>query len=511
MKLNLKKSQVNQARGLANKIAGEIYDYCLPYSTDSIERALLRLVGINDANEEGVPYVNIIVERLREENLINDGALYWTAKACSVKKIDPLQLGKLVDANGFSFKELKDIANPKLIDFSIRRFSQSLKAIQKQVSVRQRFIKKWGERETPWLYVIVATGNIYNDLEQAEIAADQGADVIAVIRSTTQSLLDFIPHGATTEGFAGTFATQENFRLMRERLDKVSRRLKRYVRLTNYASGLCMPEMTVLGSLERVDMMLCDAMYGILFRDINMRRNLIDQFFSRRLLGYANIIINTGEDNYLTTDEQLTAAHQVLSSQFINEQLALKAKMPENLMGLGHAFEMNPNVENGLLLSIADALLTRECFPSHPIKYMPPTKHITGDIFFAHVMNTLFNVTSAATAQHIHLVGVLSEAIHTPYIHERMQAIENVRYVLNYAKNFQQEFTLTGDGIINQRARQTIDGSIEFLKTICEIGLMKAIEKGLFAGMRRKINQGKGADGVFQKSDNYLNPLENLI
>jgi beta-lysine 5,6-aminomutase alpha subunit len=61
--------------------------------------------------------------------------------------------------------------------------------------------------------------------------------VIAVIRSTGQSLLDYVPEGPTREGFAGTYATQDNFALMRAALDEVSAELGRYVRLTNYASG----------------------------------------------------------------------------------------------------------------------------------------------------------------------------------------------------------------------------------------------------------------------------------
>ena len=75
----------------------------------------------------------------------------------------------------------------------------------------------------PWIYLIVATGDIYEDIPQAQQAAREGADVIAVIRSTGQSLLDYVPEGATREGFAGTYATQENFRLMRAALDETSR------------------------------------------------------------------------------------------------------------------------------------------------------------------------------------------------------------------------------------------------------------------------------------------------
>ena len=77
----------------------------------------------------------------------------------------------------------------------------------------------------PLLYVIVASGNIYEDRTAAVAAAEAGAQVIAVIRSTGQSLLDFVPFGPTTEGFGGTYATQANFRIMRAALDEVAERL----------------------------------------------------------------------------------------------------------------------------------------------------------------------------------------------------------------------------------------------------------------------------------------------
>ena len=158
---------------------------------------------------------------------------------------------------------------------------QACKRIAGNRATREQHLSLHGEAPTPWLYLIVATGNIYEDVKQACAAAEQGADVIAVIRSTGQSLLDYVPYGATTEGFGGTYATQENFRIMRAGLDEVGQRLGRYIRLTNYCSGLCMPEIAAMGALERLDMMLNDSMYGIIFRDINMQRTFIDQFFSR--------------------------------------------------------------------------------------------------------------------------------------------------------------------------------------------------------------------------------------
>ena len=207
-------------------------------------------------------------------------------------------------------------------------------------------------------------------------------------------------------------------------MDEVGKEIGRYIYLTNYCSGLCMPEIAVMGAFERLDMMLNDSMYGIIFRDINMKRTFVDQFFSRLVNGCAGIIINTGEDNYLTTSDAIESAHTVLASDLINEQFALLCGLEAGQMGLGHAFEVDPQVEDGFLYELAHAELVREVFPDCPIKYMPPTKYMTGNIFRGHVQDALFNVCSAMTGQSIHLLGMLTEAIHTPLMQDRFLSIE---------------------------------------------------------------------------------------
>ena len=44
-------------------------------------------------------------------------------------------------------------------------------------------------------------------------------------------------------------------------------------------------------SSQRLDMMLNDCMYGIIFRDINPRRTFVDQRFSRQIHARAGIVI----------------------------------------------------------------------------------------------------------------------------------------------------------------------------------------------------------------------------
>ena len=376
---------------------------------------------------------------------------------------------------------------------------------------REEQIATLGEGPRPYLYVIVATGNIYEDVRQAEAAARQGADIIAVIRTTGQSLLDFVPFGATTEGFGGTYATQENFRIMREALDKVGQEVGKYVRLCNYCSGLCMPEIAAMGALEGLDVMLNDALYGILFRDINMQRTMIDQFMSRVINGFAGVIINTGEDNYLTTADAVEEAHTVLASDFINEQLALMAGLPEEQMGLGHAFEMDPDLENGFLLELAQAQMIREIFPKAPLKYMPPTKFMTGNIFKGHLQDALFNMIGIWTSQGIQLLGMPTEAIHTPFMSDRFLAIENAKYIFNNMRAIGEEVEFKKDGIIQKRAHKVLNKTIDLLKELESKGLFSALEEGIFGGVKRPKNGGKGLAGVSSKGEHYYNPFIALM
>jgi len=298
---------------------------------------------------------------------------------------------------------------------------------------------------------------------------------------------------------------------MRAALDEVGAKVGRYIRLTNYCSGLCMPEIAAMGAMERLDMMLNDSMYGIIFRDINMQRTFIDQFFSRMVNAYAGIIINTGEDNYLTTADAYDAAHTVLASQLINEQFAYLSGLQPEQMGLGHAFEIDPSRENGFLWELAHAQLARQVFPQASLKYMPPTKHMTGNIFKGHVQDALFNIVSTVTQQNIHLLGMMTEAIHTPFIQDRFLAIQNAKYVFGTMRDLHAEIEFKAGGQIERRAQTVLSETEQVLTQIESIGLQAAIGKGIFAEIARTPQGGKGLDGVLSKADDYFNPFPSLM
>ncbi|MFL6062252.1 MAG: lysine 5,6-aminomutase subunit alpha TIM-barrel domain-containing protein, partial [Marmoricola sp.] len=381
-KLALDPAVVREARRLARTVGRPIVRTAKAHTTTSVERATLRMAGLAGADPDGTPWVNRLVDVVRADSGLEHGVALpvWDALVRAEAE-DLLTLAQKAAAGSVRFRVPEGRDAVRARSAARKQVAAGVRRIDAQRRTRERMVKQIGDApRAPWIYLIVATGDIYEDIPQAQAAARAGADVIAVIRSTGQSLLDYVPEGATREGFAGTYATQENFRLMRAALDETSRELGRYVRLTNYASGLCMPEMAALAGLERLDMMLNDSMYGILFRDINPIRTFVDQRFSRQIHARAGIIINTGEDNYLTTADAVDAAHTVIVSQLLNERFGLEAGLADWQLGLGHAFEIQPEREESFRLELAHALLARSLFPDAPLKWMPPTKHMTGDV-----------------------------------------------------------------------------------------------------------------------------------
>jgi beta-lysine 5,6-aminomutase alpha subunit len=518
-KLELDTATVRRARALARKVGRPIVKIAQQHTTISVERATLRLAGLSGADTEGTPWVNRLSDVVRADVGLEHGISLpvWDALVRGEAE-DLLTLAQKASAGSVTFRlpEGRDAIRAR--SAARKHVGAGVRRIDARRRERDRLIKRLGDApRKPWIYLIVATGDIYEDIPQAQQAAREGADVIAVIRSTGQSLLDYVPEGPTREGFAGTYATQENFRLMRAALDESGRELGRYIRLTNYASGLCMPEIAALAGLERLDMMLNDSMYGILFRDINPIRTFVDQRFSRQVHARAGIIINTGEDNYLTTDDAIDAAHTVTTSQLLNEYFAKEAGLEDWQLGLGHAFEIDPEVPDSFRLELAHAMLARDLFPNAPLKWMPPTRHMTGDVFKGYLLDGFFNLVGALTGQGILLVGMMTEAVVTPWLSDRDLALQNVRYVMNAAGKLHEDFRPAPDGFIATRARQVLGESIDLLERIVDhdsahgAGLLDAIADGTFGLMKRPANAGRGLEGVARKSSLYFNPASDLL
>lgn len=142
---------------------------------------------------------------------------------------------------------------------------------------------------------------------------------------------------------------------------------------------------------------------------------------------------------------------------------------------------------------------------------MPPTKFMTGNIFRGHIQDALFNMIGIWTSQGLQLLGMPTEAIHTPFMSDRYLSIENAKYIFSNMKSIGDEMEFKKGGIMQTRAKEVLNKSIKLLEDIEKEGLFTALEKGIFADIKRPKNGGKGLAGVVQKEKEYYNPFIELM
>jgi beta-lysine 5,6-aminomutase alpha subunit len=510
-KLDLDQGMVAACRVAAQQIADQVAERISARTTVSVERSVTRLLGVDGADELEAPLPNVLVDHVHDGDGLGRGIAHWLGNAMIQTGRDPQQIAEAVSARELDLLDLEQAEEGAIRERVTDECSSRLKQIAARFEQRRAMRESLGEAATPLRYVLTATGDVYEDVVHAKAVAQAGGDIVAVIRSTAQSLLDYVPYGPTTEGYGGTFATQANFKIMREAMDEWSEQHGRYIRLSSFCSGLCMSEIAAMGAWEGFDNMVNDALYGILYRDINIVRGLIDQRVSRMINGYFGVVINTGEDNYLRTADALQAAPSVTASQFINHQLARDSGVPDAQIALGDAFEIDVPVKNSLLYEWAQAQLTRELFPDCPVKYMPPTRHMDGNLFRTHAADSLFNLVTIATGQGIQTIGVPTEGIFTPHVHDRVLGLQNVDYVFNAAADLGEEIEFKRGGIVQTHAQDVLAGALELLERIAHTGLFEAIEAATFGDVSRRQHEGRGIEGIVDTEPGYFNPVVDLM
>ena len=144
---------------------------------------------------------------------------------------------------------------------------------------------------------------------------------------------------------------------------------------------------------------------------------------------------------------------------------------------------------------------------------MPPTRHMTGDVFRGYLLDGFFNLVGSLTDQDILLVGMMTEAVVTPWLSDRDLALQNVRYVQRAAGNLAEDFVPAPDGLIATRAQHVLGEAVDLLQSIVdsEGGLLEAIGHGTFGGMRRPADGGRGLDGVVVRDEHYVNPVSEIL
>ncbi|MFM8312804.1 MAG: lysine 5,6-aminomutase subunit alpha TIM-barrel domain-containing protein, partial [Deltaproteobacteria bacterium] len=137
-------------------------------STVGTERAVLRLLGFNDAtpNEQGLlfPVSNFICDQVKAQDRLHEGALYWIANALIATQNDIPTLQQRVIDRQLDVGQLAS-QDPKKVKALAQQLAkeayQNLMRYRKERTQIAKKLKDPTRDKRPLKYVIVATGNIF--------------------------------------------------------------------------------------------------------------------------------------------------------------------------------------------------------------------------------------------------------------------------------------------------------------------------------------------------------------
>ena len=170
-KLGLNFELVNQARASAAKVADDTQHFIDQHTTVTVERAVCRLLGIDGVNEMDVPMPNVVVDHLMANSILPMGAAWAIGNAMAETGMDPQQVAEAVDRGELDLSKVPAHSDAEIRAAIAPVVDATMERINKNVRNRNNYLKEFGDKEGPYLYVIVATGNIYEDITQAKAAA----------------------------------------------------------------------------------------------------------------------------------------------------------------------------------------------------------------------------------------------------------------------------------------------------------------------------------------------------
>ncbi len=210
---------VDACRASAAEIADDVQRYIDRHTTVGVERTIVRAYGVDGADDEGTPLVNTRSIASTRTGLAGRGVAYFLGRAL-LEGAGSVQEAAETLAYGSAPLAGEDDcpgAPPPPRRGALARATGEALARIDQARGRARDLQgrlpRGAARRSSTSSSPPATSTTTPSRPRPPRFA--GADIVAVIRATAQSLLDYVPHGATTEGYGGTFATQENFKIIR--------------------------------------------------------------------------------------------------------------------------------------------------------------------------------------------------------------------------------------------------------------------------------------------------------
>ena len=95
-KVGLDFVEVEHARDVARRIAGQVQDFVEDYTTVAVERTLCRFLGIDGVDENEVPMPNVVVDELKSKGALGQGVMFYVGNAMAETGKTPQQIAEAI-------------------------------------------------------------------------------------------------------------------------------------------------------------------------------------------------------------------------------------------------------------------------------------------------------------------------------------------------------------------------------------------------------------------------------
>src|SRR6202142_4104930 len=156
-RLNLDPATVREARELAARAGQPIVDLARTHTTVSVERAVLRLAGLDGADDEGMPWVNRLADAVRGSAGLEHGIALpvWDALV-NGGHADLAALAREAPAGRVTFRVPEGADARAAAAAAGRAIGAGIAAIDGRREQRDQMLHDIGDPPQPWLYLIVA-------------------------------------------------------------------------------------------------------------------------------------------------------------------------------------------------------------------------------------------------------------------------------------------------------------------------------------------------------------------
>ena len=105
-KVGLDFTEVEHARDVARRIAGQVQDFVEDYTTVAVERTLCRFLGIDGIDANEVPMPNVVVEELKAKGVLGEGVMFYVGNAMVETGKSPQEIAEAIAAGTLDITKL---------------------------------------------------------------------------------------------------------------------------------------------------------------------------------------------------------------------------------------------------------------------------------------------------------------------------------------------------------------------------------------------------------------------